>query len=148
LPDVDSIVGLLAGNMGRYHNNLTHSMLVALTVASIIGLVALAKGRRCGLRCVVLALSAYGFHLGADVLTVGRGIMWLWPWSSRRLLSPVPLFYGLHWSDGLWSVRHVWTLLTEVGFAALLILALRSFPRLRRGMVSRAAPHLRPDQGR
>jgi membrane-bound metal-dependent hydrolase YbcI (DUF457 family) len=148
LPDVDSILGLLAGDMGRYHNNLTHSILVGLAVASIVGLVALLESRRQGLHWFAIALACYGCHLLADVLTIGRGIMWLWPWSSGRLLSPVSLFYGLHWSDGLWSVRHVWTLLTELGFAALLFLAVESLPRWRRGMASGSAPRLWPDQGR
>lgn len=148
LPDVDSILGLLTGNMGRYHNNLTHSVPIALVVASVVGLFALLKGRQCGLHWYLLALSSYGFHLAADVLTMGRGIMWLWPWSTQRLLSPVPLFYGLHWSDGLWSVRHVWTLLTELGFAALLYLAAKSLPGLSRRKVSRSAPRLWPDRGR
>jgi membrane-bound metal-dependent hydrolase YbcI (DUF457 family) len=148
LPDVDSFLGLLTGNLGRYHNNLTHSILVGLAVAAIVGLVALLRDRRLGVYWFALALSCYGAHLLADVLTIGRGIMWLWPWSAERLLSPVPLFYGLHWSDGLWSVRHVWTLLTELGFAALLFLAVGSVSRLRRGIASRSDPRLRPDQGR
>jgi hypothetical protein len=49
--------------------------------------------------------------------------MLLWPFTDVRFRPPVDLFYGLHWSDGLTSKRHLWTILTE-GLFGLLIAAL------------------------
>ena len=128
LPDVDSIVGLLAGNLGKYHNNLTHSLFFALAVASVVGVAVSLRNRRAGIYWFALALACYGSHLLADMLTIGRGVMLLWPWNSQRVLSPLSLFYGFHWSDGLWSMRHIWTLVTELGFAALVLVAVHSVP--------------------
>jgi peptidoglycan/LPS O-acetylase OafA/YrhL len=49
--------------------------------------------------------------------------MLFWPLSAARFESPVKLFYGLHWSDGLVSVKHIWTLLNELAFALIAVLA-------------------------
>ena len=35
-----------------------------------------------------------------DFFTVGRGVNPFWPFSLERFASPVPVFYGLHWSYG------------------------------------------------
>jgi hypothetical protein len=55
--------------------------------------------------------------------------MALWPLTGGRFQAPVFLFYGLHWSQGWLSVRHLWTLATELAFAAASLLALRRFTR-------------------
>jgi hypothetical protein len=60
-----------------------------------------------------------------DAATVSRGVMALWPLTETRFLAPVTIFYGLHWSDGWISIRHLWTLLTELLFAGLLFGLLR-----------------------
>jgi carbamoyltransferase len=40
LPDLDSVLGILMGDFGRYHNNLSHSVFMALVAALSIGAVA------------------------------------------------------------------------------------------------------------
>jgi hypothetical protein len=57
-----------------------------------------------------------------DYFTFGRGVMAWWPFSSERFQSPVKLFHGLHWSDGVLSLQHVWTVATEAAFVALMVL--------------------------
>jgi hypothetical protein len=116
LPDVDSIAGLLLGDFGRYHNNGTHSLLVGLAL-SLIGAALIAWKRQGFALWFLLAASCYGMHVLMDAATPGRGVMALWPLSERRFLLPLPLFYGLHWSDGWFSLRHLWTALTEILFA-------------------------------
>jgi len=123
LPDVDSLFGILAGDFGRYHNNANHSLivglLVALSVGGIAGLI-----RTHAFRVIFLVtLFSYAAHISLDFFTIGRGVMALWPLSQERFGSPLPLFYGLHWSDGLFSIRHIWTFLTESATAALFVLA-------------------------
>jgi inner membrane protein len=119
LPDLDSVAGLLMGDLGRYHNNWTHSFIVGLGVALLVGCLAWLLRHSGFSRWFILALLCYESHIIMDYLTIGRGIMAFWPFSSERFVSPVPVFYGLHWSDGWLSLRHLLTLVTEVGFVAL-----------------------------
>jgi hypothetical protein len=51
--------------------------------------------------------------------------MAFWPFDMARYLLPFRLFYGFHWSDGLLSVRHIWTFLSEGVFAAVLLALVR-----------------------
>ena len=129
LPDLDSVVGVLAGDFGRFHNNLTHSLLVGAAVALLFGAVMRAVRGGGFWFWFGVALAAYELHVLMDWTTYGRGVMALWPLTSARFQAPVFLFYGLHWSQGWLSVRHLWTLATELAFAAASLLALRRFNR-------------------
>lgn len=121
LPDVDSVAGILTGNFGRFHNNATHSRIVGLGLASVFSAILWWKHRFGFGYWLVVSLLSYDLHVLMDSATIGRGVMALWPFSSHRYLSQISLFYGLHWSDGWFSGRHLWTLVTELGFAALII---------------------------
>ncbi len=124
LPDIDSVLGLLVGDFGRFHNNITHSLFVGLGVALVAGMVG-SFGLRAGFReGFLITFFCYQLHVIMDFFTVGRGVMAFWPLSSERFSSPFKLFYGFHWSDGLLSVRHGVTLITELSFSLLLVLAL------------------------
>jgi inner membrane protein len=116
LPDLDAVLGILFGNFGRYHNNASHSLIVGLFVALIIGSVAWWRKRFGFVMWFSFALLCYEMHVIMDFFTVGRGVMLFWPLTSERFISPVLLFYGLHWSDGWISIKHVWTLVSELGF--------------------------------
>jgi membrane-bound metal-dependent hydrolase YbcI (DUF457 family) len=129
LPDLDSLVGGLAGDLGRFHNNLTHSLLVGAAVALLFGAaMRMVRGRGFGFWFGV-ALAAYELHILMDWTTVGRGVMAWWPLTDARFQAPVYLFYGLHWSQGWLSARHLWTLATESAFAAVTLLVVRQFNR-------------------
>jgi inner membrane protein len=123
LPDLDAIPGILAGNFGRYHNNLSHSLFVGLAVAVIVGGIAAASGRFRFGSGFALALVCFELHVVMDYFTVGRGVMAFWPFTAERFSAPIPLFYGLRWSDGWFSQRHLWTLLTEVPLVAAVVFA-------------------------
>ena len=129
LPDVDSIAGLLLRDFGRYHNNGSHSLFVGLAVALVIGALAWSRKRSGFVYWFTLVLLCYQFHVILDFFTVGRGVMLLWPLSSARFEAPVKLFYGLHWSDGIVSVKHIWTLLNELAFAILAVVAIHFVER-------------------
>ncbi|NIV75262.1 MAG: hypothetical protein GWN37_10615, partial [Gammaproteobacteria bacterium] len=47
-------------------------------------------------RAFLLTLVCYELHVLLDYLTVGRGVMLLWPLSAERFAPPIYLFYGLH----------------------------------------------------
>ena len=118
--DLDAAVGILAGNLGRYHNNFMGSPVFGVLFALLIGVAARVVGGRFG-RWFLLALVCYQTHVVMDFFTVGRGVMLLWPWTDARFQPPFELFYGLRWSDGPISHRHLWTLLTESAFAAVVV---------------------------
>lgn len=123
LPDIDSIAGILLQDFGRYHNNGSHSLFVGLAVAVAIGSLVWWRKQSGFVYWFGLVLLCYQFHIILDFFTVGRGVMLFWPLSAARFESPVKLFYGLHWSDGLVSVKHIWTLLNELAFALIAVLA-------------------------
>jgi membrane-bound metal-dependent hydrolase YbcI (DUF457 family) len=129
LPDVDSIAGLLLRDFGRYHNNGSHSLLIGLAVALVIGALAWWRKRSGFVYWFSLVLLCYQFHIILDFFTVGRGVMLFWPLSSARFEAPVKFFYGFHWSDGLVSTNHIWTLLNELGFAFLAVLTMHLLER-------------------
>jgi membrane-bound metal-dependent hydrolase YbcI (DUF457 family) len=116
LPDVDSVLGFLTGDMGNYHNQASHSLFTGAAAALLFGLILRwwLKGKL--LFWFGLLFASYAVHLFLDMLTIGRGIKLLWPFSDERFLSPVLLFYGLRWSHGLWSITHIWTVVSEIGF--------------------------------
>lgn len=115
LPDVDSVVGLLAGDLGRYHNNLTNSVVFGLAVAVGVGATVWLTRRSGFKRWFAIALVCYGLHVLMDYFTLGRGVMLAWPFSLDRFEPPLKLFYGLHWSYGWTSPRHLLTPVTELG---------------------------------
>jgi inner membrane protein len=127
LPDLDSVVGFLMRDFGRFHNNASHSLFAGLCLAlAFAGL--MWWQRRQFAYWFAVAFVSYGMHLLMDMATISRGIMLFWPMTDARYLSPVTLFYGLHWSDGWITIRHLWTLLTELVFIALVWGALHFRP--------------------
>jgi hypothetical protein len=120
LPDFDAAVGIVLGDLGRYHNNLAGSpafgLLVAIAAGGLVRLVDPTAAKRAFLLTVV----CYQGHVLMDYFTVGRGVMLLWPFTAQRFAPPIYLFYGLRWSDGLVSPHHLVTLLSELAFLGLL----------------------------
>lgn len=121
LPDMDAVVGILRSDLGRYHNQFTHSAVMALGAGLLTGGAGWLCFRRGAGRWFLLGCAAYGLHVALDFVTIGRGVRLLWPWTDRRFLCPVPIFYGLHWSDGLLSPKHLVTLANEIPIAAMLV---------------------------
>ena len=122
LPDFDTVAGILAGDIGRYHNQGTHSLVVGLLVALLFA-VLLARGRMHAFKAwFPPLLLSYELHVLMDVVTLGeRGVMLLWPLSSARFDVPFTLFYGVRWSEGIFAWQHLVTLATEAVFALLVI---------------------------
>jgi hypothetical protein len=68
-----------------------------------------------------------------DFFTVSRGVMLFWPLTDQRFVSPVKLFTGLHWSQGVWSVHHLYTIFSEGIFVLSVFLLVAALLR-RRGL--------------
>ena len=122
LPDLDVLPGILFGDMQKYHNNFTHSFLFGLGVAILIGgLVKIV--RRTGFsRWFGISVMAYEVHVLMDMFTHGRGVMAAWPFVTERIEVPTVLFYGLRWSEGFLTPKHLITLATELATALLVVL--------------------------
>jgi inner membrane protein len=132
LPDVDAVLGLLSGNMGEYHNQASHSLITAFAASLMIGLVLRIWFKQGFLFWFGWLFTAYTVHLFMDMMTYGRGIMLFWPFTTQRFLLPIPLFYGLRWSHGLWSITHIWTVVSEVAFWAIVFGLARWYRNMRR----------------
>ncbi len=132
LPDIDSIAGILFGNFGKYHNQYTHSMLFAGVVFAVVYLVARAFKCLQTVRLATMAFVLVMIHLGMDWVTDGRGLKLLWPFTVERFRSPFLLFFGVKWSDGLFSTNHIITILNEVLVVGLVYLMVPWFMGLRR----------------
>lgn len=130
LPDIDVIPGLLLGDLRGIHNGVTNSFVVGAAVALLVSAVAWMSGsKRFGL-WFVIALASYELHVLMDYFTADRGVMALWPLSSQRFIAPVLLFYGVHYTEGLFSIHHIWTVISELGFAAVVVGAVYLIPKL------------------
>lgn len=125
LPDADSVLGILTGDFGRYHNNLSHSVFVAALVGLAVAAMAGRAGRDHFAFWFGFAFACYALHVVMDYFTWGRGVMALWPLRPDRFSAPVVLFYGFHWSQGWVSPQHLRTLFTEAPVAAAAVLAAR-----------------------
>ena len=123
LPDLPSIYGLATGQLARFHNSWEHSLSVGVLAALLGAAIALRHSRRSALRWFLIVLLCYESHVLMDSLTIGRGVMLFWPFSEQRLASPIKIFYGLHWSDGWLSWKHLITLLTEAAFGGVVFWA-------------------------
>jgi inner membrane protein len=134
LPDFDSALGILVGDFGRYHNSQSHSVFVGAAVAGCVGIILMLTGARRPALWFWLTLACYTMHIVLDYFTWGRGVMAWWPLTAERFSSPIRLFYGLHWSHGPRSWRHVMTIVTELPVAFVTILLVRGIDR-RRGRV-------------
>ena len=133
LPDLDSIPGILFGDFGKYHNNLTHSIFFCVAASAVVGMAVSMFWKGKGKRWFLLSLIASSLHLLMDLFTTGRGQMLFWPITSARFKPPFQFFYGLQWSKGLFSISHLWTTLNEV--AVILVVVLVYVLLKRRGSI-------------
>jgi membrane-bound metal-dependent hydrolase YbcI (DUF457 family) len=124
LPDMDAAVGLALGDMGGIHNNASHSLVVSAGVAAWGGALAARERDARFLPWFLFTLSCYGSHVLMDFFSSRRGVMLLWPFTSRRFLHPVKLFYGLRWNKPVTDSRHVLTIITEAAFVLLILIGL------------------------
>ena len=148
LPDADAVPGVLLRDIGRFHNNITHSLIFGSTIAVGIGAVAWLT-RRTGFKLwFLLALVSYELHILMDFFTrSGRGVMLGWPISPDRFEAPVKLFYGLRWSEGLSSPEHLVTIATELGVVALAGMVIYLINRMKRpGDLSHVKPSVSDEQ--
>jgi membrane-bound metal-dependent hydrolase YbcI (DUF457 family) len=132
LPDLDVIPGVLFKDMHRFHNNLSHSVFVAIPVSLLVAGVFQRAYRSNFWLWFLICMISYDLHILADAMTAGRGVMMFWPLTDVRFASPVKFFYGLQWGLGWFRLEHLWTILTECLFGLIVISGVNYFEKRRR----------------
>lgn len=138
LPDLDIIPAIIFSDMKAYHNNFSHSLLLAIPVAILVAGVFHRIHRTNLWLWFLICLISYDLHVIMDVLTAERGVMIFWPLSQDRVVSPIRIFYGLQWGFGWFSIWHVWTFLTESLFVIVVIGAVNYFEKRRNRVRTKA----------
>jgi inner membrane protein len=130
LPDLDFLVGLIFGDIERFHNNISHSLFFGVLVGIIFSRLAYWKFKSHFWVWFVVSVLAYDIHVIMDAFTGERGVMMLWPLVQNRFSSPLKLFVGVQWGQGLFTIWHVWTILSEILFFIIIFLLLQRKDRL------------------
>lgn len=121
LPDLDAVPGALSGDMGRYHNQWSHSIVAAIGLSALLAGAIYALKRKGFWGWLALFSSCYGIHILLDTLTYGRGCRIFWPFTAERFSFEHSFFAGLRWSEGVFAPNHIWTAIEELSFGFLLI---------------------------
>lgn len=135
LPDIDTLPGLIYGDMHGFHNNYTHSLVSGLIVALIFSALLSRLFKVSILSWFPAALASYELHVLMDFFTSERGVKLFWPLYPERVIAPVKLFYGFQWGLGMFSLMHLWTIFTEAVFFMVLLLLLNLLQKSRRKSV-------------
>jgi LexA-binding, inner membrane-associated putative hydrolase len=131
LPDLDVIPAIFFKDMHRFHNNLSHSVFVAIPVSFLVASVFHHTYRSNFWLWFLICLVSYDLHIIMDALNVERGVMALWPLTQNRYASPIKVFCGLRWGLGWFSLRHLWTAFTESLFVLVIMIAVKYFDKRR-----------------
>jgi inner membrane protein len=142
-PDADVLARALGAGPGSafLHRGALHSMAAALAAATLAVLGAGGLGRSRA-RLWIAAAAAAASHGALDALTRGGGgVMFLWPVSVERFLSPWSLVAASPMGLRLASARGARVVLQEAAlFAPLLVYGLWPRRRRARGLVPPTAP--------
>jgi membrane-bound metal-dependent hydrolase YbcI (DUF457 family) len=131
LPDLDVIPAMILGDMQRYHNNFSHSFVVAIPVVLLVAGVFHKVYRSNSWLWFVICSISYDLHIIMDALTGGRGVMVFWPLTETRFAAPAEIFRGLKWGEGWFSLWHLWTIVTETLFSFVVLFAIYYFDKRR-----------------
>ncbi len=146
LPDFDLLLGLLVGELGRFHHGkwIAHSFGAAAMVAAALWLVLKGFGRSDARRWSLACLILYSSHIALDFFSKDTGLpygqMIFWPFSDHHFLSPVSLFSDIQrGSAGVFLGAHnLRALLWEVVLLAPFLIA-TSWKPVRAAYASRSA---------
>lgn len=114
--DFDFIPQLLTGEL--YHRGLSHSLVFAFGFSTLFGLI-ISSGWKSYRKWVWFTAILYSSHLFLDFLGEGRGIQLFYPLNGYWR-SPIVIFPGIHYSEGIWNTGHLFPLVFELVYSALL----------------------------
>lgn len=127
-PDLDFIPQLIFG--GNFHRGLSHSLLFTVVFSAIAAWVASSWWKTSYQQLFNCSLVLYGSHLLLDYFSAGRGIKVFLPFVDRFYKSPITLFPGLKYSEGLWHSSHLPTLIFEFLLCFIILGALWGWKQL------------------
>src|ERR1051325_9374911 len=87
LPDLDVIPAILFKDMHRFHNNLSHSVFVAIPISLLVAGLFQRIYRSNFWLWFLICMISYDLHVLADAMTAGRGVMMFWPVTDVRFAS-------------------------------------------------------------
>jgi inner membrane protein len=97
-PDLDFLPGLFIGDVNRFHQSASHSLVAALIFGAAAALVVL-PSRRSFARIGLAGVALYSSHLLLDLFCEDKraplGIPLLWPFSSQHFTAPWSVFEGV-----------------------------------------------------
>lgn len=121
--DFDFVPQLLTGE--RFHRGLTHTLIFAVGLSLIIGLLGRRFGRFSAKKLMGWTLILYGSHLLLDIFTAGGlGVQIFSPFSEVYIQSSLPLFPPVHHSRGLFDLSHLIFVGWELGYSAIILAGL------------------------
>jgi inner membrane protein len=132
LPDLDIIPAMIFRDMEKYHNNFSHSLLLAIPVAILIAAILRQIYHSDFWAGFLICLISYDFHIVMDALTAERGVIMFWPLSQNRFTFPIKVFYGVQWGLGWFSIWHLWTIFTESLFVLVVVSVVNYFEKRRK----------------
>ena len=132
LPDLDIIPAMIFRDMEKYHNNFSHSLLLAIPVAILIAAILRQIYHSDFWVGFLICLISYDFHIVMDALTAERGVIMFWPLSQNRFTFPIKVFYGVQWGLGWFSIWHLWTIFTESLFVLVVVSVVNYFEKRRK----------------
>ena len=120
MADIDFILPLLFGVSD--HRGFTHSLFFGFCFSFLVALAIFALYGPPLKKLALFSIFIYASHLFLDFFTAGgRGIPLLWPFSEVRFISTLPIFPGVHHSEGLFHLGHAVFITYEAIYSILLI---------------------------
>jgi len=96
LPDVDFLVGFVAGRPGAFHRGISHTVLAALAFGAGAGAFVAWRWRERWWRASLILAAVYASHLLIDALTIDErgpaGAQFFWPLSNAYYIFPHTIF--------------------------------------------------------
>jgi len=131
LPDIDFAIGWVwPGSILGTHAGGTHSFAFTAVAAVVAAIGWQLCFRQTGLKVFLWLLAALWSHVLMDAVTWGgQGVAMFWPMTEMRIASPIRVFYGVRHSEPLAWQLHLVTLVTELAFAAGVVVIARRLGR-------------------
>lgn len=127
--DLDFIPQLILNE--PVHRGLTHSIVFAIGFSIVAGCLVSYIWRLTYKQVFIFTFLLYGSHILMDLLTEGRGVRLLLPFSNNFVQSPVIVFLGLHHSRGLWNTSHLLTIGYELFLSVIVFWLISCWQRAR-----------------
>jgi membrane-bound metal-dependent hydrolase YbcI (DUF457 family) len=121
MPDIDFLFGFIRGKPNQYHGYVTHSLVFAMIMAVLYAYIM--QEKKFLFNNALLAFSIIVSHDLMDSFSSqklgfypGDGAALFYPFSDKKIASPLALFYGVRHQDldQLLSSTNIWHIVYEI----------------------------------